>query len=406
MERNIPNLGIVLTFLRQVNGYSTADLAKAAGIPYNLLNDYERGRKPLKRERLEHLVAFMGLRPPNVESVLECLAANKAGASGDATSRVRRSIEEVASQAARLAGDFTRTVMKLMTESTEILAARQEAEELWARLKRRTGPQRRVLVEDGSDYWSWALCERIAAESVATAANAPREALELAHLSVRIAERIPGEEAWRSRLQGYAWAPVSNAQRACNRLPDAEKSIAHSRQLWEKGAGARPGWLNEGFVPWLEAVLRRDQGRLAEARERSDEALALDNGELRSKILLSKAIILKFLDDPEGSTAVLEEAAPMIDARREPRLALGLRFNLVGDLCELGRAKEAEVRIAEVRELAERLGEELDLVRVVWLEGKLAAASGRPTEAEAAFTQVRRRFMASELAYDYALSSL
>ena len=75
----------------------------------------------------------------------------------------------------------------------------------------------------------------------------------------------------------------------------------------------------------------------------------------------------------------------MINEDREPRLALVLRFNLLEDLCQLGRAEEAVARLPEVQALAERLGERLDLVRVSWLTGRTAAALGRLAQALAAF---------------------
>jgi hypothetical protein len=123
-------------------------------------------------------------------------------------------------------------------------------------------------------------------------------------------------------------------------------------------------------------------------------------------MLLSKSSIFQILGDPEGSTAALIEAALLIDFAREPRLALILRFNLLVDLCHLEHFEDASLRLREVRELALREGEELDLVRVVWLEGKVAAGLGRVEEAHTAFEQARRGFRARELAYDYALVSL
>ena len=238
------------------------------------------------------------------------------------------------------------------------------------------------------------------------APNHPREALELAELALLIAERLPGDRAWGLRLQGYAWAHVSNARRVCNDLPGAEAAIVRARKLWEAGEPGDPGFLNRAWLPGLEAALRRAQRRFPEALRRIEEALALDVGELKREILLTRANIHDALGNPEASTVALLEAAPLIDPRREPRLAFGVRFNLLVDLCHLERFEEAEPRLPEVRTLAAQLGEELDLTRVLWLEGKVAAGLERDGEARAAFEQARRVFGQRELAFDYALVSL
>ncbi|MDP9120604.1 MAG: hypothetical protein M3O15_04425, partial [Acidobacteriota bacterium] len=227
-----------------------------------------------------------------------------------------------------------------------------------------------------------------------------------AQVAVRIAKLAAGEELWLSRLQGWALPFLSNALRACNDLPGAETVLARGRALWEAGAPGDPGVLNETWLPWIEANLRKDQRRFAEALQRIDEALALDTGELRAQTLMSKSNILRRLDDSEASTAVLLEAEPLIDAEGEPRLAFGVRFNLVADLCALGRVAEAELRLPAVQALAKRLGEPLDLIRCRWLQGKIHAGLGRVDEALAAFGQVRRTFGEQRLAYDYALVSL
>ena len=123
-------------------------------------------------------------------------------------------------------------------------------------------------------------------------------------------------------------------------------------------------------------------------------------------LLLNKSAIFQILADPEGSAAALSEAATLIDPMQQPRNAFGLRFNLVVDLCHLERFVGAEPCLCEVRELAEQLGGELDLARVVWLEGKVAAGLGRFGEARSAFEQARRAFERHELPYDFALVSL
>jgi tetratricopeptide (TPR) repeat protein len=132
-------------------------------------------------------------------------------------------------------------------------------------------------------------------------------------------------------------------------------TLARGRRLWQAGAPADPGLLNETWLPWIEAALYKDQRRFSEAVERINEAQ---------------------------------------------------RFNLLEDLCQLGRAEEAAPRLAEVRILAERLGEPLDLARVVWLSGKVDAGLGRTAEARAAFEQVRQELRHHQLAYDAALVHL
>jgi transcriptional regulator with XRE-family HTH domain len=397
--------------IRTSAGWTQADLGAAAGISPNLLNDYERGRKTPTRPRLEQIIAFMGMPPEAVDAVLACIADIRANPRppsdpNDPFPHSRRRIEAAAAQGAKLAAQFARELLSLYTLEGEALQHRQRADFLWSRLKRRPAEERLALVEDSKRFRGWALCERVAAESIAAAPNHPRQALELAEMALRIADLTPGPEIWRWRLQGYAWAHVGNARRVCNDLPGAEEAMARAWKLWEAGVPGDPGLLEEAWLPWIEAGLRKGQMRFSESLKRIDEALALDRGELRAKILLTKARILETLSDSEGSTRVLRDAAPLIDAAREPYLAFGVRFNLLVALCHLGRAAEAEPWLREVRELAVRLEGELDLVRVVWLEGKIAAGLGHLADAYAGLQQVRREFKARELAYDYALASV
>lgn len=318
----------------------------------------------------------------------------------------RRRIEAVAAKSARLSEEFVRSQLLLLTVEGEGLQARQQAEFLWNRLKKRNPKERRLMVEDHSDFQSWALCERAAAESIDLAPNHPQDALEVARLAHDIAEKVPGDALWRMRVEGYALAHVSNGLRVCNDLPTMGITINRARKLWEEGEAGDPGLLNPAVLPWIEAAVRREQRQFPEALKRIDEALSLDSGELRGKILITKSGILKALGDPEGSTVVLSEAAPLIDRRKAPQLALYLEFNLLSDLCRIGQPEKVEPQLEEIGQLAEKLGERLDLARVVWLRGLTAAGLGRNAEAEAAFVQVRREFETYKLAYDYALVSL
>lgn len=408
----VPDLGIVLRFIREGQGWDQTRLANAANTDPNVINDYERGRKNLKRPRLEFLLERMGVPPERIDAALSCLAGNRAASRapaepGDPFAETRRRGEAVAFQFGRLAEEYSRGALGLLTMEGAALHARQEAELAWRRLKSRgTAAERRLMVDGVRKFRSWALVERVCAASIEKAANYPQEALELAELALYIAERVPGDAAWRARLAGLAGVHVANGQRVCNDLHAMETALRRALQLWEEGAPGDPGLLNPAIVPWIEAACRREQRRFKEARKRIEEALALDRGELRGKILLSKSAILAILGDQEGMTAALDEAALLINEKKEPQIALMLRFNLIVGLIMSGRSADAEPRLREVRKLAERLGEELGLVRVVWLEGMLAAEMGRMHEAESAFKQVRRDFYSRQLAFDYALGSL
>ena len=215
-----------------------------------------------------------------------------------------------------------------------------------------------------------------------------------------------GEKEWRWRLQGYAGAALINAWRVCSDLPAARKARARARQLWEDGEPGDPGLLNEALLPWVEAALYRAERDFPLALKRVGEALELDNGELKGKILLTKASIHHALKEPEASIASVLEAAPLLDAEREPRLVWGVGCDLVANLIDLGRVEEARQRLPELRRVAEKLGGALDLVRVLWYEARAAEALGKLEEARKRFGQVRSAFDKPELSYDHALVSM
>jgi tetratricopeptide (TPR) repeat protein len=285
-------------------------------------------------------------------------------------------------------------------------ADREQAEAVFERLKRCTMKQRWLLVDHVVDLRSWALVERMTAESLHLAPNQPTESLEWAKLALRLAELIPGTDEWRWRLEGFAGAGLINSYRACNDLNAAREAQARARQRWEDGAPGDPGLLNPALLPWVEAALLRAERKLPAALERVGEALALDHGELRGKILVTKANIHHVLGEPEASTAALLEAAPLLDPGREPRLVWGVLYNLGSDLIHLGHAEEARQRMPELRRLEERLGGELDLLRLTWLEAQIDAALGELEEARSRFEEVRRAFDKPERIYNYALVSL
>ncbi len=408
MKNKIPPiLNQSLSALRLPLGWSQQELAQASGIPANLISDYERGRKVLSRKRLEHLAATMGLPPASVDTAIAFVKTIRASwqTPGSDDPEDWR-IESLATEAGRLSSEYTRAMLKLQTNGVRALKDRHQAEELWERLKRRTMPDRRVLVEGASEFRNWALCELVCEESVKAAGDNADRAVELAELALFIAERAPGDEDWQSLLQGYAWAHVGNARRVRNDLPGAEEAFVRSRKLCEAGGSSGPGPLDEALVLGLEASLRGAQRRLALALELLDSALALDHGRLRKELLISKAKTLEEAGDFAAAITVLREAAPLVEAAGEFRLLFIVRFNLAVNLCLLGRQSEAEELLLELRRLSTSLGNDLDLVRLRWLEGRIAAGFKRREEAIILLSGVREEFASRGLAVDVAMVSL
>jgi hypothetical protein len=83
-----------------------------------------------------------------------------------------------------------------------------------------------------------------------------------------------------------------------------------------------------------------------------------------------------------------------------------LRFNLAVNFSHLGLFREASTLIQQVRDLAVDLGDEVFLIRVIWLEGRIAAGSGRFEEGRRLLEQARREFAARKMGYDVALALL
>jgi transcriptional regulator with XRE-family HTH domain len=410
MKRKIPpTLNQCLSALRLPLGWSQQELAQASGIPANLISDYERGRKALSRKRLEQLAAAMGLPAASVDTAMafvKTIHASWQTPGPDDPDDWR--IEALAAEAGRLSSDYTRATLKLQTNGLRAVKDRYKAEALWERLKTKKTLERRILVEHAFEFRNWALCERVCEESEKAAADNADRAIELAELALYIAERSPGDEGWRSRLQGYAWAHLGNARRVRNDLPSAEEAFTRSRKLWEVGASSTFDFLDEALVLDLEASLRRAQRRLPEALELLDRALFLpaSNGKVTKNLLINKGNALLTLGDFEGAVRVLRQAAPLVEAEGEPRSIFALRFNLAVNLCFLGQYKEAKELLPELHDLAARIGNGLDLTRLHWLQGRIASGLGERERAILALSRVREDFASRGLALDTALVCL
>jgi tetratricopeptide (TPR) repeat protein len=391
-------------------------LADAAGVTRSEISLYEGGHRIPRADTLVRVIAATGLSRLDFERLRMGLRSASPPKDHQPESE---SLEEPTALAAEVADAVSDTVLLALRDIPSGLLAREDASlpaaadrepapGRCARLLAQKPAKRRLLVEGTEEFRSWAVAELLCEQSERAAADSAERALELAELARFVAERTPGGEVWRLRLQGYAWAFIGNARRVGGDLRGADRAFAQARTLWEAGAAALPGLLDAARLLDLEASLRRAQRRFAEAIELLDRALAASTvpSTRAGCVLLKKAFTYEQMGDCEGAITALERAASFVDGKKEPRSLFALRFNLAVNLCHLERYAEAAPLVAQARELAIELRNDLDLSRVLWLEARVLAGLGRRTEAIAALRQVRDDFAARGHAYDAALATL
>ncbi len=177
-------------------------------------------------------------------------------------------------------------------------------------------------------------------------------------------------------------------------------------KLWKAGTAEGADFLPEARLLDLEASLRRAQGRFAEALELLDRALVVDRGELAKRLLLNKATVLY---GPGRFRRGSRNFAIRGAARRKRGRAPAYFCASLQPRCEplVSRSlRRGWAILPDLRKLAVEASNELDLVRLRWLEGRIAAGFGHRDEARTTLSRVREEFTSREIAYDVALVSL
>jgi transcriptional regulator with XRE-family HTH domain len=265
---NPEDVKMVVVFLRLLRGWTQAELAVAAGLSLSAVWRYENEDLVYSEPVLEEIALAVGLPPRMLDRVFTWVAAARAAvASAADPGDPDRRIDAIAGELIAGLSDLVYSATALVLRGSPDLEIgpwarptapprpedRQETTELWEALKRHEPSLRRVLVEDSRRFQQWALCERLCAKSVRALAGSADEALELAELALLAAQQTPGEESWRQRLQGYAWAHVGHVRQARGDRPGAAEAFDHARLLWEAGAPGDPGLLDEAQVLGPEA---------------------------------------------------------------------------------------------------------------------------------------------------------
>jgi tetratricopeptide (TPR) repeat protein len=312
----------------------------------------------------------------------------------------------------------------IMEDLTNALArSRTEAPELWAELTPYRFQDQYHLIRVHRRFVTWGLCELLCQESARLTAIGPSRAVEAAELAVLVAdllkEEAPADTRRLYQLRGYAWAHDGNARRVVGDLRNADESFSISDAWWEAGEAGLGDVL--GYEPLIldfKASLRIAQRRFPEAFEMLDRMFAIHTAahaegcaehrdrHLAGRALIKKALGLAEMGEPEQAIGLLRESEGLVDARRDPRLLLCLRHNLLWNLTSIEEYETANLLFPQVSALCRELGNPLDLVRLRWAEGRIATGLGRTEAAIQLFQELRQEFSARGIAYDAALVTL
>jgi transcriptional regulator with XRE-family HTH domain len=389
----------LIRMFRALSGLSQEEFSDATGIDSSLLAHYEQGRHEPRAENLERAAGGAGLTVEEGEELLDF---------GVALSRGRR-------RAGRGAEDLGRALSEVTIRAYQLLLRvplpappprpedRQLAAEQWQRLQGLAPEEQLSVVWAAREFHNWALAEICCEESVAQASRDIEGAEHLARLAVAIAERVEGPEGWPGALRGWVEGHPANVLRVQGELKAARTGLEEAQRLWRSGSDPA-GLLDPGRLLDLEASLCRAERRFEAALDLLEQARGVSRCPVHT--LIAKGFTLEVMGRYEEAVAALREAEPLLDREAAPRLWYQQRFNLAVLATHLGGHREAAGLIQQVREVAEALGDAIFLLRVTWLEGRVAAGLGLRQAALALLAEARRGFAERDMGYDVALCLL
>lgn len=283
---------------------------------------------------------------------------------------------------------------------------RQEATELWTDFQRHPVQRQWTLLRNSGRYGLYSFCSILLDASFEAIYDDPRRSLDLAEMALFVASALkPSFHGQRSihDLLGRAWSLVANARRATSDLLGAEQAIAAAANELLDGTGEP---LTEAEHHYYAASIHRAQRRFVEARRslRRSRRLyrALGDTHLEGRTRLNEALIQELDGDLPGAIERIQTAIPMIDEARDRHLALGARHNLLWCLTAAGRGAEALPQVEILRPRYAELGDQMSLIRLRWMEGRIALQMGRPEVAETAFRECHESFIEKGVPYEAA----
>ncbi|MGD2115130.1 MAG: hypothetical protein PVG07_08755 [Acidobacteriota bacterium] len=233
----------------------------------------------------------------------------------------------------------------------------------------------------------------------------PSVAIEWAELALEALQVV--HDALPSQ-QVFVHAAYANAMRAAGDLNRAQAALAHTRELARAHHTEEPHVIAE--LDCLEGTLATDLRQFGRAEHhlrraaRLFEKLGDSAGSARTFLKLGS--VHAYAGNLEAALDATRAASRFVAPDRSPRLYLYARFNIAHILVDMEDYQQAFDYLEWDRELyAQNADRHLEL-RLRWLDGRIAAGTSRPREAEWQFLRVRDGFADLGIGFDVALVSL
>lgn len=307
---------------------------------------------------------------------------------------------------------FDRVVESVRGHAVQIQKERREAGRWLAELRKLPAGRRRGRVAGAyKRFRGQVFAELLVDEAVRSLPADPEAVHAWADLARLVLDRTPAaalDPTTSPPVLVRATAHRGNALRLLERPREAAEEFRVARKLVDARAVTDLSTLAE--LDSLEASLWTDQRHLARA-ERLLHRASLLYGLLGEEELAARTRIklgLVHYDQGELERAARDHgrALEALTLEGAPRLYLYARFNLADTLEALGRPCETLGLLDEDRELQAEHFAAKNLLRVDWLRGKVARATGNAAEAEERLSRAREGFVAAGLGYETALVSL
>jgi tetratricopeptide (TPR) repeat protein len=256
-------------------------------------------------------------------------------------------------------------------------------------------------------YASLALCELLLQTARDCGLEDPVRARRATELAIQVSEQLDLELYGApvvQDLRAIAWAYLADTSRVQADLRLSESALETAEQLLEQGSGDP---LSHAELLGIKASLSSYGGRFEEAVQTLNRAASIYRREgdrhLLGRTYIKKGTVLGNAGELDAALRLIRCGMGLIDPPREPHLMVYATHNYIWFLKELHPAELASEWLDGARRLYQRAGDRQDLVRLRWLEGKIAV---RPRDAEKALLSARDGLAREGLAYEAALAAM